>query len=282
MTKQLKVRTELLARYDREDREEKIVELDWKQLSPNPYQPRIEFDEETIKELAESIKEYGQLEPIIVCKRDDDKEGYFIVAGERRWRACRKEALPVKCVIRPAMDARMLQITAFQENVMRDDLHPIEVCLAMERLVKTKAVKDWNEFEVMAGFNERSVGRYKCLAGLHTPAMRLAVTENYRNLNVLEALSRHIKSNQDRVLQKIIDDHLGEELALRHIKEVAGAEKEPKTDEPISVKVSSSGVATFTLKSKSIIFRNTPHKLEQFQERLRLFYEDLINEFATT
>jgi hypothetical protein len=180
------------------------------------------------------------------------------------------------------MDIRMLQIAAFQENVMRDELHPIEVSLAMQRLVETKVVLDWDEFEAMAGFTERSVGRFKCLVDLHNAVMRLAIATNYRNLNVLEALSRHIKFNQDKVLQKIIDDRLGEELALRHIKEVANSEKEPKIDEPFSVKVSPSGIATFTLKSKEISFRNTPDKLQRFQERLKAFYEDLIAEFGTT
>jgi ParB family chromosome partitioning protein len=267
----IKVRTELLASYEKENRQEKVVELDTKLLEPNPYQPRIEFDEETIKELAASIKEYGQLQPAVVCKRDDGKKGYFIVAGERRWRACKKEALPLKCVVKPAMDIRMLQIAAFQENVMRDELHPVEVSLAMQRLVETKVVLDWDEFEAMAGFTERSVGRFKCLVNLCNPAMRQAITSDYRNLNVLEALSRRIKyNNQTKVLQKIIDDRLGEELALRHIKEVADTEKEPKVEEPLSAKITSKGKATFTWKP-SITFEDAPKKFQKFQQELQEF-----------
>jgi ParB family chromosome partitioning protein len=266
--------------YQQAERDEKVVELDTKLLTPNPYQPRIEFDEATINELAASIKEYGQLQPAVVCKRDDGQDGYYIVAGERRWRACRKEALPLKCVIRPAMDIRMLQITAFQENVLRDNLHPIEVCLAMQRLVETNVVKDWEVFGNMAGFNKRSVNRYKCLVDLRNVAMHLAINKDYRNLNVLEALSRHIKSsNQDKVIQKIIDDRLGEELALRYIKEVANAEKEPKVSEPFSAKVNSKGVAVFTWKPKAT-FEDAPKKLERYQQELRAFLEALDEKYS--
>jgi ParB family chromosome partitioning protein len=254
--------------------EERIVELDTKLLEPNPYQPRLVFEDEGIEELAASIKEYGQLQPAVVCKRDDSK-GYYIVAGERRWRACKKEALPLKCVIKPAMDVRMLQIAAFQENVIRDDLHPVEVSLAMQRLVETGVVQRWDDFGEMIGFSNRSVDRYRSLIILSQSTMRLAIEQNYRDIHVLEALSRHIRpSNQIKVFQKIIDDRLGREFALRHIKEVANAEKEPKVDEPFSVKVTSKGKATFTWKPK-ITFEDAPKKLEQFQKELQALIKAL-------
>jgi ParB family chromosome partitioning protein len=264
--------------YQQAERDEKVVELDTKLLTPNPYQPRIEFDEEGIDELAASIKEYGQLQPIVVCKRDDDQEGYIIVAGERRWRACRKEALPLKCVVRPAMDIRMLQIAALQENVIRDRLHPVEVALAMQRLVETTVVKDWEAFGDMPGFNKRSIRRYRSIMNLSGGAMRLAVKENYRDTIVLEKLGRLDNHIQDKALQKIVDDHLGQELAIKYIKQVAKEAKEPKISEPLSMKFNARGVPTITWTWKpKLAFKDAPHKQEKFLEELQTLIQGVEN-----
>ena len=113
---------------------EDIVEISINELRSNPYQPRRVFDQEKLVELANSIKEYGVLEPIIVKK---SIKGYEIVAGERRTKACEligKETIPA--IVRDFSDDEMMQI-ALLENIQRENLTAIEEAEAFNNLIKT-------------------------------------------------------------------------------------------------------------------------------------------------
>ena len=113
--------------------EKEIVELPIEKLRVNPYQPRKTFNEESLRELAESIKEHGVIQPIIVKKSFKD---YEIVAGERRYRASKlagKATIP--CIIRDFSDEQMMEI-AVLENLQREDLNAIEEALAYDNLMK--------------------------------------------------------------------------------------------------------------------------------------------------
>ncbi len=107
-------------------------ELQISQIRPNPYQPRVEFDENGLKELAESIKENGVFQPILVRK---SLQGYELVAGERRLRACKlagKTSIPALIV--DFNDAQMMEISLL-ENIQRKDLTPIEEARAYRQLM---------------------------------------------------------------------------------------------------------------------------------------------------
>ncbi len=113
---------------------EEIVDLDLGELRPNPYQPRKTFDEAALQELAQSIKQSGVFQPIIV--RKSDVKGYEIIAGERRFRAsklARKENIPA--IVREFDEAAMMQI-AVLENLQREDLSPLEEAEAYDMLMK--------------------------------------------------------------------------------------------------------------------------------------------------
>ena len=102
---------------------EEIIEIPLEELRPNPYQPRKKFDEEKIKELADSIKEYGVFQPIIVKK---SIKGYEIIAGERRCRASKLAGLDkIPAIIRNFTDEQMMEI-ALLENLQRENLSAIE------------------------------------------------------------------------------------------------------------------------------------------------------------
>ena len=114
-------------------KEEDIVELNIDELRSNPYQPRHNFDEEKLQELADSIKEFGVLEPIIVKK---SIKGYEIVAGERRTKACILAGIKtIPAIIKDFSDEDMMQI-ALLENIQREDLTAIEEAEAYSRLLK--------------------------------------------------------------------------------------------------------------------------------------------------
>ena len=113
--------------------ESEVKELPIEKLRENPYQPRKTFNEESLRELAESIKEHGVIQPIIVKKSIKD---YEIVAGERRYRASRlagKTTIP--CIIRDFTDEQMMEI-AVLENLQREDLNSVEEALGLEMLMK--------------------------------------------------------------------------------------------------------------------------------------------------
>ncbi|MDO8951101.1 MAG: ParB/RepB/Spo0J family partition protein [Draconibacterium sp.] len=111
-----------------------INEIDLTKIEANPFQPRTKFDEETLKELAESIKEIGLIQPITLRKIADNK--YQIIAGERRFRAAQMAGMEsIPAYIRKAKDESMLEI-ALVENIQREDLDAIEIAMSYQRLLE--------------------------------------------------------------------------------------------------------------------------------------------------
>ncbi|MCL2807851.1 MAG: ParB/RepB/Spo0J family partition protein [Coriobacteriia bacterium] len=113
-------------------------EIPLNQISPNPNQPRLDFSEERIRELESSIKKDGLLQPILVRPLGD---GYEIVAGERRWQACKrleKESIPAKILILDDVESQQI---ALVENLQRDNLNPIEEARGYRRLVDLSGCK---------------------------------------------------------------------------------------------------------------------------------------------
>ena len=112
-----------------------ISEIDITKIKPNPNQPRRSFDEETLSELATSIKELGVVQPLSV--RDTGDGYYQIIAGERRWRAANQAGLnTVPAYVRTASDSEVTEM-ALIENIQREDLNAIEVALAFRNLIDT-------------------------------------------------------------------------------------------------------------------------------------------------
>ena len=100
-----------------------MLEVDINKITPNPKQPRNKFDDATLMELADSIKEVGVLQPITVKKNGDF---YIIIAGERRWRAARIAGLEKIPAIEKDLDELKILEAALIENVQREDLNPME------------------------------------------------------------------------------------------------------------------------------------------------------------
>jgi ParB family chromosome partitioning protein len=110
-----------------------MMDLDVASISPNPHQPRLHFDEESLSELAASIAQIGVLQPILVRQVG---EAYELIAGERRWRAARRAGLAViPAVIRPTDDISSIE-QALVENLHREDLTPLEEAAAFQQLVE--------------------------------------------------------------------------------------------------------------------------------------------------
>ncbi|AJC90093.1 chromosome partitioning protein [Campylobacter subantarcticus LMG 24377] len=114
--------------------EGRIEEIDIDLISPNPYQPRKNFDTQALEELAGSIKEYGLIQPVVVFKKDEFD--YILIAGERRFRACKLlKKDQIKAVILNVDDIKLREL-ALIENIQRENLNPIELAHSYKELLE--------------------------------------------------------------------------------------------------------------------------------------------------
>ncbi|MCF4151009.1 ParB/RepB/Spo0J family partition protein [Dethiosulfovibrio sp. F2B] len=140
-----------------------------KELKPNPDQPRKDFDEEGIGELAASIKVHGILQPLLVTKKDG---GYMIVAGERRWRAAREAGIKdVPVHMFDGDDGAILEVSLV-ENVQREDLSPVEVAMSLKELMDRFSLSQDNLAEKV-GWSRPAVANKLRLLKLPTEVLRL-------------------------------------------------------------------------------------------------------------
>ena len=120
---------------DRPAISEEMAEIDIDLIEPNNFQPRTNFDEERLEELAQSIRSNGVIQPLLVRRVDNEK--YQLVAGERRWRAAQHAGLlKVPCVVKEIPEDKMLEL-ALVENIQRQELNAIEEAQAYKRLIET-------------------------------------------------------------------------------------------------------------------------------------------------
>ncbi|EAX47003.1 parB-like partition proteins [Thermosinus carboxydivorans Nor1] len=150
--------------------DEPVNEIAIKEITPNRFQPRRTFDPEALEELAQSIRQYGVVQPIVVRKT---MNGYELVAGERRWRASQMAGLKtIPAVVRDYTDAEMTEI-ALIENLQRQDLNPIEEANAYRRLM--------DEFGLTQEEVARKIGRSRSL-----------IANMVRLLNLAPAVQDHV------------------------------------------------------------------------------------------
>ncbi len=113
---------------------ESVLYVDVDEIIPNKDQPRKHFDEDRLKELSDSIKEHGLIQPLVVRKTGG---AYEIVAGERRWRACRMAGMrTLPCIVRELTDEENMLFSMI-ENLQREDLNPIEEAMGLQQMMKT-------------------------------------------------------------------------------------------------------------------------------------------------
>lgn len=144
----------------------KVIEIE-----PNRKQPRKTFDEEAIEELADSIKIYGVIQPIIVTKKEDY---YEIVAGERRWRAAKKAGLSeMPCIVRN-FDERKNREIALIENIQREDLNPIEKARGFKQLMDEYGLTQQQLADIM-GINRSSLANSVRILNLDPRVIDLAI-----------------------------------------------------------------------------------------------------------
>lgn len=182
-------------------------------IHPNPNQPRHEFDETALQELADSIREIGIIQPITLRKMDDGT--YEIIAGERRWRASQKAGLTsIPAYIRTADDENVMEM-ALIENIQRQDLNAVEIALAYQHLLEQYGLTQ-DRLSERVGKKRATVTNYLRL--LKLPASIQMALQN-RELDMGHA--RALLSLDSPALQlKVFSQIQNEHLSVRNVEEL--------------------------------------------------------------
>ncbi len=189
-----------------------VIEIPLSEIEPNPYQPRKNFSNESLKELADSIKKDGLIQPIVVVENELD--GYIIVAGERRFRASKMAKLKsIKAIVLDITQEQMQQY-ALIENIQREDLNPIELAKSYQALIELHGVTH----EELAGVIHKS---------------RTHITNTLRLLNLSKRtqdalVEKKITAGHAKILvgldekeQKLmVDSIVGQKLSVREVENI--------------------------------------------------------------
>ena len=198
-----------------------IVEIELDAVSVNPFQPRTNFQEEALKELAASIKELGVIQPITVRKQEGNK--FQLVSGERRYRASRLLGLKtIPAYIRLANDQEMLEM-ALVENIQRKDLDPIEVALSYKQLIEEVKLTQ-EQLSNRVGKNRSTVTNFLRLLKLD-PIIQTGMRDGFLSMGHGRALI----NNQDEELQlKVYQKIIKDKLSVRQTEQLVKNVKEGK------------------------------------------------------
>jgi len=182
-----------------------IVELELELIEVNPFQPRTSFNEESLRELASSIKELGVIQPITVRKLDFNK--YQLVSGERRFRASKLIGLStVPAYIRIANDQESLEM-ALVENIQRQDLDPIEIAISYQRLIEEINVTQ-EELSDRVGKNRSTIANYLRLLKLD-PIIQTGMRDGFISMGHGRALINIVNDEEQlSVYEKILSQNL--------------------------------------------------------------------------
>lgn len=207
-----------------------MIELELDRITPNPDQPRTEFDEETLDELALSIRQLGIIQPITVRKRSDNS--YTIISGERRWRAARRAGLERLPVYIREVDDEQLHAMALVENIQRQDLNAIEIALGMQRLIDECNLTQ-DALSERVGKKRSSVANYLRLLKLPNE-IQLALKEGLISMGHAKAIAGAPDEEQLRLLKKTLKRSLSvrqtEEL-VRSLSEASERAARPTEEE---------------------------------------------------
>ena len=195
-------------------------------VEPNREQPRKNFDEDSLQELAESLKQFGMLQPILVQNRGDY---YEIIAGERRWRAAKIAGLKeVPVIVRELTDQEIVEISLI-ENIQREDLNPIEEAQAYKRLLTEFHLKQ-DEVAERVSKSRTAVTNSMRLLKLCDEVQKMVVDDMIRTGHARALISIEDPEEQYLIAQKIFDEKLSVREVEKLVKDLHKPPKPPKEE----------------------------------------------------
>lgn len=212
-------------------------------VEPNGEQPRKNFDEDSLLELAESIKQFGLLQPIIV---QDRKNHYEIIAGERRWRAAKMAGLKeIPVIIKNLTNQEIVEISLI-ENIQREDLNPIEEAQAYKRLLEEFNLKQ-DEVAERVSKSRTAVTNSMRLLKLCEEVQQMVVNEMISTGHARALLSIEDPEEQYMIAQKVFDEKMSVREVEKLVKDLHKPEKAPKKEN----------------KSLEVIYQNIENRLKE-------------------
>lgn len=195
-------------------------------VEPNRDQPRKNFDEDSLQELADSIKQFGLLQPILV---QDRKDYYEIIAGERRWRAAKLAGLKeVPVIVKNYTDQEIVEISLI-ENIQREDLNPIEEAQAYKRLLTEFNLKQ-DELAERVSKSRAAVTNSVRLLKLCDDVQHMVMDEMITTGHARALLAIEDPEQQYNLAQKIFDEKLSVRDVEKLVKSLGKPEKEKKPE----------------------------------------------------
>ena len=192
------------------------------QVEPNRDQPRREFDEDSLMELADSIKQFGILQPLIVQKK---KDYYEIIAGERRWRAAKLAGIKeVPVIVKEYTDQEIVEISLI-ENIQRENLNPIEEAMAYKRLLEEFSLKQ-DEVAERVSKSRTAVTNSMRLLKLSERVQQMIIDDMISTGHARALLAIDDEEQQYILANKIFD----EKLSVRETEKLVKALKNPKKE----------------------------------------------------
>ena len=212
-------------------------------VEPNGEQPRKNFDEDSLLELAESIKQFGLLQPIIV---QDRKNHYEMIAGERRWRAAKMAGLKeIPVIIKNLTNQEIVEISLI-ENIQREDLNPIEEAQAYKRLLEEFNLKQ-DEVAERVSKSRTAVTNSMRLLKLCDEVQQMVVNEMISTGHARALLSIEDPEEQYMIAQKVFDEKMSVREVEKLVKDLHKPEKAPKKEN----------------KSLEVIYQNIENRLKE-------------------
>lgn len=206
----------------KEDQKASEILLKINQVEPNRDQPRKEFDEDALLELADSIKQFGVLQPLLVQKK---KDYYEIIAGERRWRAAKLAGLKeVPVLIKSYTDQEIVEISLI-ENIQRENLNPIEEAMAFKRLLEEFHLKQ-DEVAERVSKSRTAVTNSMRLLKLSDKVKQMIIDDMISTGHARALLAIEDEEQQYLLATKIFD----EKLSVRETEKLVKSLKNPKKE----------------------------------------------------
>lgn len=200
------------------------IMLNISKVEPNRDQPRKKFDEDALLELAESIRQYGILQPLIVQKKEDY---YSIVAGERRWRAAKLAGVKEIPVIIKQLSKQEIMEISLIENIQREDLNPIEEAQAFKRLLTEFHLKQ-DEVAERVSKSRTAVTNAMRLLKLNEKVQQMVIDEMLTTGHARALLGIEDQEQQYVIAQKIFDEKLSVRDTEKLVKSLQGEKKKRK------------------------------------------------------
>lgn len=213
------------------DEKNSVIEVDINKIEPGVGQPRKNFDREKIEALAESIKEHGIIQPLIVTKENDL---YYIIAGERRWRAARVAGIKKVPVIEREASTKEVVELALIENIQREDLNPVEEAEAYNKLIKDYSMTQ-EQVATVVGKSRPAVANMLRLLNLSKEVRNMLISGEISVGQARPLLAIEKAKEQNEVAKYVVKAELNARQIEQYVKKYLNKKEKNVEKEKISV-----------------------------------------------